>query len=722
MLIRVNARTARMARMALMAIGLSLAAMAMTAQTATTTTQNNNNPNSTKPVKKPTTPPPTRTAPPPTKPAPPKLTLPTKDETVPRITLPSRPATPSTSDNAPRSNGIVKNNTEMPRMNGSSNPHPPVDSRATPYSAPPAAPYARPSNTAATDVYRPVATPGRSFAPVIVHPAATGIMGRPAPMGTRPLTLTNGNAIQRRANGQVSDVFDKQHAMSIHNGLNGGRTITMVRPNGVRIVATGVRTGYVEKPFTVGGNQFTERTITTNGITTHQFYRPTTFQGVPIHVYTPVHYYPPATYGWVYHAPVLISAAGAGLVPVAILPAGVLPPGAFAGPDGGLVVPGPSRFSLFLSNVSGWLTSYVTCMDPWGMGQLMGTGMSQLAMGPNGQPTGGGYSAGGQNPSGGGQQGNPGGQNPYAAPQPGDQSGQNPYAGGQPVNAAGPGAAPPGPGNSCPQNANANAAAGNQNTPAQTPPGNPYAGNQGQQPQGQYAPTGNPGASANPYGADPGQPAQGQNQTAQIPPGAGGPAAGPVLSPDVQQQVANEIKNQVALENAEAAQNAQGQTPDPASSGVARMLGDGQLHVFVVDNPIDVVDASGAECALGSGDVLKTIAPPAPTDTTASLTVLASSSNECVLSDSVAVNFADLQEMQNHMRQMIDQGLDTIQQNQGQPGVPAAPPAAAAATAAPATFAPLAPPPDPNATAEVSQQNQQANQSVAQVAAQAPPQ
>jgi hypothetical protein len=195
-----------------------------------------------------------------------------------------------------------------------------------------------------------------------------------------------------------------------------------------------------------------------------------------------------------------------------------------------------------------------------------------------------------------------------------------------------------------------------------------------------------------------------------------------VLTPDVQQQVANEIKNQVALENAEAQQNAQGQTPDPASSGVARMLGDGQPHVFVVDNPLDVVDASGAECALGSGDVLKTIAPPAATDTTASLTVLASNPNECALSDSVAVNFDDLQEMQNHMRQTIDQGLDTLQQNQGQPGVPAAPPAAADTTPAPAAFAPLAPPPDPNATAEVSQQDQQGNQVVASDAAQAPPQ
>jgi hypothetical protein len=689
-----------------------------------------------------------------------------------------------------------------------------------------------------------------------VHPPATGILGKPAPAGAQPQVLGNGNAIQRRTNGQVSDVFDKRHDMSVHNGLNGGRTITTLRPDGTRIVTTGARRGFVEKPFTAGGKPFTERTYTTNGMTTHQFYQQTTYQGVPLDVYTPVHYYPPATYGWVYHAPVMTPVAGAGLLPAGMLSANGLPPGAFVTPNGNVIVPGPSRFSLLLSNVSAWLTSYVTCKNPWGMGQLIGSSVGQMGMGPNAPGAPGGYAGGanpyvggqpgnqggqnpytapqpgdqsgqnpyaggqqgnqggqnsyaggqnpytapqpgdqsgqnpyaggqqgnqggqnpyaggqnpytapqsgdqsgqnpyaggqqgnqggqnpyaggqnpytaqqpsdqsGQNPYAGGQQGNQGGQNPYTAPQPGDQSGQNPYAGGQnpyaggqPGYSGGQGAVPQGPGGPCPQSSNVNVSGGYQNAPNQNPAANPYAGDQGQQGPGQNAANGNPAAPANPYAGDQGQQGPGQNA-----PGQGAPAAGPVLSPEVQQLVANEIKNQIALENAEAAQNAQGQTPDPASSGVARMLGDGQPHVFVVDTPVDVVDASGAECALGSGDVLQTIAPPAPTDKTASLTVLASNANECALSDSVAVGFDDLQEMQNHMRQTIDQGLNTLEQNQGQSGVPAAPPAAAAATPAPATFAPLAPPPDPNATTEVTQQNQQANQVVSNVAAQAPPQ
>ena len=56
---------------------------------------------------------------------------------------------------------------------------------------------------------------------------------------------------------------------------------------------------------------------------------------------------------------------------------------------------------------------------------------------------------------------------------------------------------------------------------------------------------------------------------------AGGPeAAGgqPILTPDVKQQIADEVKAQLALENQEAAQNAKQQDVDPGSSGIARLL------------------------------------------------------------------------------------------------------------------------------------------------------
>ena len=77
-----------------------------------------------------------------------------------------------------------------------------------------------------------------------------------------------------------------------------------------------------------------------------------------------------------------------------------------------------------------------------------------------------------------------------------------------------------------------------------------------------------------------------------------------MLTPEVKQQIADEVRNQLALENQEAAQNAQQQDVDPGSSGIARMLSDGRPHVFVVGSALDVVDASQTECALSDGDVL----------------------------------------------------------------------------------------------------------------------
>lgn len=193
----------------------------------------------------------------------------------------------------------------------------------------------------------------------------------------------------------------------------------------------------------------------------------------------------------------------------------------------------------------------------------------------------------------------------------------------------------------------------------------------------------------------------------------GGPYApgGPVgLTPDVKQQIADEVRNQLALENQEAQQNAQQQDIDPGSSGIARMLGDGRPHVFVAGAPLDLVDESGQECGISDGDVLGLQGATDPNAVAVSLVVLASKGGqECPKGDVVAVQLTDLQEMQNHMRETIDQGLQDLQSKQGAGGIPQAPPAAQAPTT-PAMYAPIAPPPDPNAGQEIQQEIQQGTQ------------
>jgi hypothetical protein len=173
------------------------------------------------------------------------------------------------------------------------------------------------------------------------------------------------------------------------------------------------------------------------------------------------------------------------------------------------------------------------------------------------------------------------------------------------------------------------------------------------------------------------------------------------MLPEVKQAVAEEVRRQLALEHAEARNSGQN-PPDPGSSGLARMLGDGISHVFVVATGLEVKSSVGA-CSITEGDVIQLNGPTAPNAVTAKLVVLANKGNDCPKGSTVTVGLADLQEMQNHMRATIDQGLGELHSKQGKSGLPALP-AAAAQPPVTTEFAAIAPPPDPNSEAEIAQQ------------------
>ena len=182
------------------------------------------------------------------------------------------------------------------------------------------------------------------------------------------------------------------------------------------------------------------------------------------------------------------------------------------------------------------------------------------------------------------------------------------------------------------------------------------------------------------------------------------------LTPDVKALIADEVKRQIALENAESQGAAKNQDPDMASSSIQRLLSDGTAHVFVAGVDLDVVDSNGNECGLSEGDALQLNGQTAQDATAANLVVLASKGGrECSKGALVSVGFQDLQDMQNHMRETIGQGMQELQAKQGQGGLPAAP---AAAKAAPTKtqLAADAPPPDQNVQAELQQENQEADQ------------
>jgi hypothetical protein len=194
------------------------------------------------------------------------------------------------------------------------------------------------------------------------------------------------------------------------------------------------------------------------------------------------------------------------------------------------------------------------------------------------------------------------------------------------------------------------------------------------------------------------------------------------LSPDVKNLIADEVKQQIALENTESqAATAPNGEPDAASSSIARLLTDGKQHVFVAGTDIDVVDAGGTECALSEGDPIQLTGTTAPDAQAATLAVLASKGGkECPKGDTVSVNLSDLQDMQNHMRETIDQGMQELQKKQGSGGLPAAPSSAKAAPVE-SPMAAIAPPPPPESEVkgELQGESQEADKAEKEAAADA---
>jgi len=192
-----------------------------------------------------------------------------------------------------------------------------------------------------------------------------------------------------------------------------------------------------------------------------------------------------------------------------------------------------------------------------------------------------------------------------------------------------------------------------------------------------------------------------EDGTAPPPDSAGGP---PVLTPEIKQRIADEVRSQLAMENQEAALNAANHDVDPGLSGIARLLADGRPHIFVAGGNLDGKDRNGQPCVIGDGDTLQMQTPPAADATTADLIVLASKGKpECEISTTVQVQLTDLQEMQNHMRETIDQGFKILLDKQGTDGLPPAPPSAQTTPARP-QYAAVAPPADPQDVADIQQE------------------
>jgi hypothetical protein len=166
------------------------------------------------------------------------------------------------------------------------------------------------------------------------------------------------------------------------------------------------------------------------------------------------------------------------------------------------------------------------------------------------------------------------------------------------------------------------------------------------------------------------------------------------ITPEVKQAVADEVARQVKLEATEAQQNAQHRDPDPAPASAVNVVSDGQQHTLIADSDLDLVDPSGRRCMISEGDTIQTIGAPQPGSGTVSAIVLSSKGGmECGRATQVEVALTDMQEMLNHFRETMDQGMANTN-------------AAKAVNSQVPEFAASAPPADADAPHELEQEQQ----------------
>ncbi len=192
------------------------------------------------------------------------------------------------------------------------------------------------------------------------------------------------------------------------------------------------------------------------------------------------------------------------------------------------------------------------------------------------------------------------------------------------------------------------------------------------------------------------------------------------LTPEVKQAIAEQVRAEVAAEQA-AASVRQAAAPaneqpstisppvEPASNEQVPEVLDPKMTIFVVSRTLSEPTPDGTVCSLSPGDILDRLADTPDANNNVRVRVTSSQNNDCAAHTQLDVSLQDLQDMHNDFRQKIDQGLQTLADNQGKNGMASAPPAD------PKPFVEGEAQPDVDAAAQLDQQQKEADTAEAAV-------
>jgi hypothetical protein len=454
-----------------------------------------------------------------------------------------------------------------------------------------------------------------------------GVTRPGAPIGNET-RMPNGNVARTARDGSLRELHSSQNNMSIHYGMNGSRQIRVDQPDGSRIVLASRGVPYVQRPWNFGSRAFDHRTYLDNGVLTHQFYRPYLFGGTTLDAYAPQRFYSQDFYKSVAKPQLWTPPAWSFL--------------AKQEPWYGHYQTYFTPQSSYASPVF-WLTDFVLAMS--------------LFEAYNAHPL------------------------PAQAP-PSLPATSTPQSPPQAPNVSAPiiqAPIAPAPTGSAPVAATPAPAA-----PILQPPVAPAS----------HPPTDDQGSSLWERFANfiRGLLGQAPAESAASSPGPAVAVGATPITDDVKNKVADEVETQIEEEAREAGGDARNQEPKAGAGGVVEELARPAQHVFVVASDLDLIDDSGRRCMMSEGDVIQILSAADAESGTAPGVVLSGKGGvECPQSAKVSIAVSDLQEMQNHMRATIDQGLANTPRGATEPTVTPA-------------FAGAAPPPDADAKSEIEKQ------------------
>lgn len=157
------------------------------------------------------------------------------------------------------------------------------------------------------------------------------------------------------------------------------------------------------------------------------------------------------------------------------------------------------------------------------------------------------------------------------------------------------------------------------------------------------------------------------------------------LSPEVKQQIADEVRAQIEAQQQAAAHP---ESAEPVTDSGPEGVGqrgpdevpaalDPAHRTFIVSAVLGESTADGTECSLSPGDVLTRIEDIPDADQNVRVLVASSQRNDCPSGSQIAVAVQDLQDMHNDFQAKISEGLGKLAENQGKNGIPDGPAASA---------------------------------------------